>query len=376
MASIQRKFLKIFANGADNTGVFGSCADGTKTYSSDPEVIQSKPAYNLGWLAATIGARKFPPAEELQALSFLATYHLAYLFEKGIPEYEGQTVYNQFSIVRQTGTYALYGSLTDNNTGNPLTDGDNWEFLQDLSQAAQQATDSVFGTVRLATEADIVAGSSSTDVATAGQLASHGFVTGDWKGTTLSSLQAGWCWGAGTIGNASSNATSRANADTFNLFKAYWEDAAYSYTGTTTPVGGAALQVYSSSGVAVAKGANALADWNANRQIAVVDFRDRVPAGRGNMVGSAGRLSGQDGGVNGNILGSSGGRENHTLTVAQLAKHQHKTALNVNFAGGGPSALENGSPVSNADFPSDFVGEDQPHNNVQPTMVCNIIIKL
>jgi len=379
MARIARKPQKVFASSASNNGVFGSAQDNTKILTNDIVTLQSKPAYLTGWLDAVIGSRKFPPLEEFQSLNYINTYQLAYILQEGIAEYDSATTYYQNSIVKKPGTYELYGSVTDNNTGNALSDPVNWEFLQDLSLTYQQATTTDYGIVRLADEADIVPGSSSTDVATAAQLVVHGFTTGDGKETWLSTLQAGWIWADGkTIGNASSNATNRANADTQALFYALWNDAAYNYTGTTAT--GAALQVRDSAGVAVAKGASAAADFAANRTIAVIDKRGRVSAGKDNMGGTAaGRLSGQPGGVNGTGLGNSGGAESHTLVINEMPKHNHAPSDTGNFLTLGPSNPFNyggGTRNFNVVATTTDAGNDAPHNNVQPTIVCNYMIKL
>lgn len=376
MARIPRKHQKIFAGSASNNGVFGSGQDNTKILSNNLDTLQSKAAFDTGWLDATISARDFPPLEEFQSLMYIATTQIAYMFQEGIPEYSASCTYYQNSIVKQTGTYQLYGSKTDNNTGNALNNTTHWLPLIDLSATVAAATTSSLGTVQLAVEADIVSGGASTHVPTAPQLAQHGFETGDWKGRTLSSLPTGWIWAAGNIGDASSNATNRANADCQALFTAYWNDAAYNYTGTTAT--GAALQLYDSSGTPVAKGVSAAADWAAHRRIDVPDFRDRVPAGRGNMVGSAGRLSGQPGGVNGNGLGNSGGLETHTLTIAQLASHNHGPTDILTMNGAGIGQNWGGGTRTLFQFPggTQSTGGDSPHNNVQPTLITNIIIKL
>lgn len=372
MARIFRKAQKIFALGAANNGVFGSAADNTKILSSDLDVIQSKPAYNLGWLEAVLGIKKFPPLEEFQALHYMTTSQIAYLFQEGIPEWDEDTTYYQKSIVKKSGTYEIYGSINDDNLGNPLTDDTEWLFLQDLaSSTVPDATTLIKGIAMLAQIADVRA-LNQTKIVTPDLLAQYGFRTGDIKMTSGSSLQDGWTWGAGTIGNAASGAD-RANADAEELFKFYWNDAAYNYAGTNAVL--PALQVYSSAGAAVAKGASAAADWAANRRIAVPDYRDRVIAGRGNMVGNAGRLSGQPFGVNGNTLGAAGGQEAHTMTLAELVQHQHNTHQLINAQAGftGPGAIdENGLDEGN----TDNAGSSQPFNVVQPTIICNIIIKL
>lgn len=54
---------------------------------------------------------------------------------EGISEYDSSTEYNQYSIVKKAGTYELYGSKIDSNTGNALpsaVDDTNWKYLGDL----------------------------------------------------------------------------------------------------------------------------------------------------------------------------------------------------------------------------------------------------
>jgi microcystin-dependent protein len=54
------------------------------------------------------------------------------------------------------------------------------------------------------------------------------------------------------------------------------------------------------------------------------DMRGRVVAGKDDMGGaSANRLTGQPGGLNGDILGAAGGSETHALAQAELAAHTH-----------------------------------------------------
>lgn len=76
-----------------------------------------------------------------------------------------------------------------------------------------------------------------------------------------STAPAGWVIRDGkTIGNASSNATGRANADTSALFALIWAN-----TDNTTD--GGAFQLKDSGGSNVARGASAAADFTANRQL-------------------------------------------------------------------------------------------------------------
>ena len=65
----------------------------------------------------------------------------------------------------------------------------------------------------------------------------------------------------------------------------------------------------------------------------VPDSRGRVDAGKDDMGGSsANRLTGLSGGVDGDILGATGGAETHTLTTAQIEAHVHASGTLVSSA--------------------------------------------
>ncbi len=136
MSRISRWTQKIFALGAANNGQFGSAQVGTKILSNDLSVLQTLSAFNSGWLSAVLGSSKFPPLEEFQALSYIETTQLAYLFQEGIPAYDAGTTYYTNSIVKEAGTYNIYGSVTNANIGNPLSDPTNWTLLINLASAA------------------------------------------------------------------------------------------------------------------------------------------------------------------------------------------------------------------------------------------------
>lgn len=139
----------------------------------------------------------------------------------------------------------------------------------------------------------------------------------------------------------------------------------------------------------------------------VPDHRGRTVAGLDNMGGvSANRLTGQPGGVNGDVLGAAGGFETNTLTTAQLASHTHavdppstNTSSNgahshdlglTNVFGNGNDALvgdgarsyttstqSDGAHTHTVNIPSfssGSAGSGSPHNNVQPTIVQTKII--
>jgi microcystin-dependent protein len=104
------------------------------------------------------------------------------------------------------------------------------------------------------------------------------------------------------------------------------------------------------------------------------DLRGRVVAGQDDMGGSsANRLTGVTGSVNGDTLGGTGGEEAHTLTGDELPADVPRggaTIASENWSPSGPSAYV---PVSSTDAWSGGAGG--AHNNVQPTIVLNYIIK-
>lgn len=110
----------------------------------------------------------------------------------------------------------------------------------------------------------------------------------------------------------------------------------------------------------------------------IPDLRGRVIAGQDDMGGaSANRLTGLTGGVDGDVLGGSGGAETHTLSTAEMPAHTHNLptdsggALNIQslFATAGSDQGYDGS------VDSATKGGGGAHNNVQPTIILNYIIK-
>jgi microcystin-dependent protein len=234
-------------------------------------------------------------------------------------------------------------------------------------------------------------GAKVVDVATTGQT-----VTGDCDATTIkqggnqlipvglgplpysgATAPAGWILAFGTIGNAASGATNRANADTVNLFTLWWDSFADA-----------------EAAVSSGRGASAAADYAANKTIAVLDGRGRVVAGQDDMGGtSANRLTNQTGGLDGDTLGATGGAETHTLTTAQLATHDHGAGsshlhtITYGFTGAvaganfnAVSSIGSGAQSANtgaeAAHTHSSAGSGTAHNNVQPTLVMNMIYKL
>ena len=125
MAKITRKTQKVFAgsvSASGNIAVFGSLATGSPAYSTDPDSIQTT-AYLQGWQSATVGNNS-PALQDDNALNFLFSRQLAYLLQQGIAEWDAATEYHQHSFASSGGV--AYRSLTNNNTGNAVTDTNNW----------------------------------------------------------------------------------------------------------------------------------------------------------------------------------------------------------------------------------------------------------
>jgi hypothetical protein len=134
MARIPRVLYRLF--GVDGPtadfGTFGSKAAGAPVYTKDVAVIQSLDAWANGWKNALLTGERQPFLEDWNAKDHVHGYMLAYLMQEGVPEWNVNTEYHQNSIVKKPGTFELYASIVNNNTGNALptqTDDVNWKFL-------------------------------------------------------------------------------------------------------------------------------------------------------------------------------------------------------------------------------------------------------
>jgi microcystin-dependent protein len=111
----------------------------------------------------------------------------------------------------------------------------------------------------------------------------------------------------------------------------------------------------------------------------IPDLRGRVIAGQDDMGGtSANRLTGQSGGLNGDNLGATGGAETHLLTAAQsgLPSHNHASgvrASNNNYDTGSGNGTLQGTGIDTGN--TGGTDASSAHNNVQPTIILNYIIK-
>jgi hypothetical protein len=143
--------------------------------------------------------------------------------------------------------------------------------------------------------------------------------TGDMKFRPTSEPITGWVVAnTTTIGNATSNATQRANADTSNLFTWHWNN----FSNAQCPV-------FTSAGAPTTRGANAAADFAANKAIATYDMRGRGAIGIDTMGGPASTFLNNVPVVFGSrtVAGSVLGENLHTLLLSEMASHQHAVFL-------------------------------------------------
>lgn len=193
---------------------------------------------------------------------------------------------------------------------------------------------------------------------------------------------AGWVRAAGrSIGNASSAATERANADCENLFVYLWtEDPSLSVSG--------------------GRGATATGDFAAGKRIDLPDLRLRARVGLADMGNAVSTLIADatiDGGETTTTLGATTGASTVAISIAQMPSHNHGGVV----GDGGSHSHTYQKPttpalVAQANFFSTFVndtsvntstapnhnhsinsqGGGAGHANVQPSALITVYIKL
>lgn len=160
--------------------------------------------------------------------------------------------------------------------------------------------------------------------------------TGDVRISLTTQNNLGWlALNDGTIGNAASAATSRANIDTFPLYALLYANVSDTYA----PVSGG-------------RTGDVIADFGANKTIALTKTLGRVLAGLGIPSSGGSGTNWQ--------LGQTFGEENHTLDITEI-----------------PSAIVPGAPIVIAETSAGaFPGSTAGHNTIQPTVHYSMFIKL
>lgn len=194
------------------------------------------------------------------------------------------------------------------------------------------------------------------------------FTTGDVLLSLRISSVAGWIpCNDGTIGSASSGATTFAGDAAQALYILLWTNISQTYAPVT---GG--------------RGASAAADWAANKPIALTKMLGRA-------LGVAGGAAGA--GLTLRTVGMNVGEESHTLTEAEMPLHGHpfrmvaQTASSTSGATTGGFLINTSPSVNNypeyTGAPSAAAGQQiggtgggQAHGNMQPTTFLIAYIKL
>lgn len=174
------------------------------------------------------------------------------------------------------------------------------------------------------------------------------FATGDAKFTFKTTADTGWVMmNDGSIGSATSGATTRANADTEALFTLLWNNV----INTWAPVSGG-------------RGASAAADFAANKTLT-------LPL----QLGRAIAISGTGATLTARALGENLGAETHQLTVAEMPTHSHTYDRAFRAAGDNHGGFVSWT-FSWTSTATGTAGSDTPHNNMQPSAFWNVMIKL
>ncbi len=229
------------------------------------------------------------------------------------------------------------------------------------------------GVTQVAADNLLVVGASSGSGTAPTVDATKIFDTGDLKCKYSTSAITGWVRSNGrTIGSATSGGTERANADCEDLFLYLW--------GVDTALS-----------VSTGRGASAAADWAANKNIALPDWRGRVIAGFDDMGNTAAsRLTATT--MSGTGIGSTGGAQTVTLDTTQIPSHAHtltdpghshsvqmfgNTGAQNQPAAGNAGDLGTAATNSvNTGITMANTGGGLAHSNVQPTQFATIYIKL
>jgi hypothetical protein len=186
-----------------------------------------------------------------------------------------------------------------------------------------------------------------------------GFTTGDVKMTLKTTADVGWVlMNDGTIGNAASGGTTRANADTEDLFTLLWNNTADADCAVST-----------------GRGLSAADDYAAAKTIALPKALGRALA-----------VYGSGSGLTARALAAVTGTETHTLTGAEsgTSAHAHSDSVTLSTnAGATATSIQatTGDGTANATLSlttnnSTAANASSAHNNMQPTVFLNIMVKL
>lgn len=135
MARKTRVNQTVFAGNApqEETSVFGTMKT-SPVYTTDVAASINTPLYSEGWKSA-IALGYAPFVEDMNTVQRELSYQIAYSQQEGISEWSGETTYYIGSLVKVNVSNGsrVYASKTDDNTGNLVTDTNNWKLVLDSS---------------------------------------------------------------------------------------------------------------------------------------------------------------------------------------------------------------------------------------------------
>ena len=137
MTQYQRITGKVFGGNATATGddpqiaQFGSALANTFVGTTDPETIQSLPAWGQGFIGAVTPETQFPALPEMTGAMKVLSYQICGILQQGISIWDSGTIYYTGNFASKNGS--LYISQIDENQGNdPETDTTNWKELSSI----------------------------------------------------------------------------------------------------------------------------------------------------------------------------------------------------------------------------------------------------
>lgn len=178
-----------------------------------------------------------------------------------------------------------------------------------------------------------------------------GFIQMSYGDPGFTDVPPGWVYmNDGTIGSATSGATSLASIETFPLYNMLWNNVSDTYAPVT---GG--------------RGVSSVADFTANKALTLTRQLGRVLA-----------AAGQGSGLANYTLGEFLGAETHVLSIAEMPAHTHPGSLIGSSTDTNAGAFVQRSNVDNANLSVTVAsqGGGAAHNIIQPTVFTNVYIKL
>lgn len=176
------------------------------------------------------------------------------------------------------------------------------------------------------------------------------FTTGDVKLTYKAVADTGWVMITdGTIGSATSGATYAA-ANASALYTVLWNNISNTFAPVST-----------------GRGANAAADFAANKTLSVPK-----------LLGRALGIAGAGATLTSRALGQTFGEENHTMTLGELVAHTHTVTAAPGTAATATAGASTVFPqgTNPALLTTNSTGSTTPFNVMQPTSFLNMMIKL